>query len=445
MKPIQYTLWGFLALLTAAWLLAEARLPEPTWFAMRGPIVQLSGIVAAGAMSFAVLLALRPAWLEARLNGLDKMYRLHKWLGIVALAAATLHWWWAQGSKWMVAWGWLARPARGPRPAAGNTFAALLDAWRGPAEHAGEWAFYGAAVLLALAKRFPYRKFMRTHSWLAAFYLVFAWHSLVLMRRDYWAKPVGWLVAALLIAGTVSAALILFGRVGRGRKIKGRVAALAHDAQDPLLRLELELEPGWPGHAAGQFAFVTTDPKEGAHPYTIVSAWDASRRQLAFVIKALGDHTRELPRTLRVGQTVTVEGPYGRFTFEGPEKRQIWIGAGIGITPFLARLEELRARQDGENGGGVPIDLFHPVADAAKEALDKLAAGARAAGVTPHILISPRDGLLTGDDIRAAVPGWKDAGIWFCGPADFGRALRADFIAQGFPPDAFRQELFEMR
>ena len=93
----------------------------------------------------------------------------------------------------------------------------------------------------------------------------------------------------------------------------------------------------------------------------------------------------------------------------------------------------------------MPIDLFHPVADSAKEALDKLAAYARAVCVTPHLLISPRDGFLTGDDIRAAVPGWKDAGIWFCGPADFGRALRADFIAQGFPPDAFRQELFEMR
>jgi predicted ferric reductase len=33
------------------------------------------------------------------------MYRLHKWLGIAALAAGVLHWWWAKGTKWMVGWG----------------------------------------------------------------------------------------------------------------------------------------------------------------------------------------------------------------------------------------------------------------------------------------------------------------------------------------------------
>jgi ferredoxin-NADP reductase len=43
------------------------------------------------------------------------------------------------------------------------------------------------------------------------------------------------------------------------------------------------------------------------------------------------------------------------------------------------------------------------------------------------------------------VPGWKDASVWFCGPTAFGRALRADLLAQGLEPEAFHQELFEMR
>lgn len=60
--------------------------------------------------------ALRPRWLEPRLDGLDKIYRLHKWLGVGALIVSVLHWWWAQGTKWMVGWGWLTRPQRGPRP-----------------------------------------------------------------------------------------------------------------------------------------------------------------------------------------------------------------------------------------------------------------------------------------------------------------------------------------
>ena len=39
----------------------------------------------------------------------------------------------------------------------------------------------------------------------------------------------------------------------------------------------------------------------------------------------------------------------------------------------------------------------------------------------------------------------KNASVWFCGPAGFGQALRADLTAQGLPDDAFHQELFQMR
>ena len=45
-----------------------------------------------------------------------------------------------------------------------------------------------------------------------------------------------------------------------------------------------------------------------------------------------------------------------------------------------------------------------------------------------------------------AVPGWREASVWFCGPGGFGAALRQDFAAQGFPvEDRFHQELFAMR
>ena len=63
-----------------------------------------------------------------------------------------------------------------------------------------------------------------------------------------------------------------------------------------------------------------------------------------------------------------------------------------------------------------------------------------------HLLISGRDGYLTGERIRAAVPDWRQASIWFCGPAGFGRALREDFARQGFDVHRhFHQEMFDMR
>jgi predicted ferric reductase len=441
MKPIKIVFWGALLFPVFLWLMADSFPATPGWFVWRPAVVQLSGILAIGVMSLAVLLALRPLWLEEKLNGLDKMYRLHKWLGIAALALGLVHWWWAQGTKWMVDWGWLTRPEREPHPPAEpGTLEALLDAWHQPAEVVGEWAFYAALFLLALAlvKRFPYRIFAKTHTLLAVLYLLLAWHSLTLLRKTYWAEPVGWLVALLLVAGSLATLLILCKRTGHHRKVKGKVVALEQDREGDTLRVEVALAHGWQGHAAGQFAFVTSDPKEGAHPYTIATAWNEKTQRLAFIIKALGDHTRELPETLRVDHPVTVEGPYGCFTFDGAEKRQIWIGAGIGITPFLARLQTLREAPDGR-----AITLFHPVGAAAAESLKTIEAAA--ARVDAHILISPRDGFLTGDRIRAAVPDWREASIWFCGPAGFGKALKADFIAQGFSPDAFHQELFEMR
>ncbi|WP_238138414.1 MULTISPECIES: ferric reductase-like transmembrane domain-containing protein [Glaesserella] len=86
MKNIKLILLGFLIVSSGLWLIADTLFPQPfTYFAFREVMNQYSGIVAFGAMSLCMLLATRPRWLENTLNGLDKGYRLHKWLGITAL------------------------------------------------------------------------------------------------------------------------------------------------------------------------------------------------------------------------------------------------------------------------------------------------------------------------------------------------------------------------
>ena len=40
---------------------------------------------------------------------------------------------------------------------------------------------------------------------------------------------------------------------------------------------------------------------------------------------------------------------------------------------------------------------------------------------------------------------WREADVWFCGPARFGRILRDGLVGLGFPAERFHQELFEMR
>lgn len=444
MLKIKILFVALLVVLTGLWLLADSWLPQPfTYFSFRTVFMQYSGVIAIAVMSIALWLALRPRYLERPLHGLDKMYRLHKWLGITALVVGILHWWWGQGTKWMVGWGWLTRPQRGPRPDPSQlgTLEAWLNSQRGLAESVGEWAFYAAAILLVLAlvKRFPYHWFVKTHQWLALAYLALVYHSVVLTKFAYWSQPIGWVVAVLLIIGSVAAVLTLFGWIGTGRKTPGTIEELIHYPELDVLESRIALEPGWPGHAPGQFAFVTSDTKEGAHPYTIASAWNSQDQRITFITKALGDHTRRLRERLHIGKRVMVEGPYGCFDFEDG-RPQIWIGAGIGITPFIARMKQLATQP-----GHPRIDLFHPTSVYEQAAIDKLTADAEAAWVRLHVLHSQKDGRLDGERIRALVPNWGDTSVWFCGPAAFGQTICADLVAHGLPPARFHQELFEMR
>lgn len=449
MRNIKRAFWGILALLSALWLYAEPQVFQPANFlAFRASMVQYSGIIVMGAMSVAMILALRPRWPEGWLGGLDKMYRLHKWLGITALVVSVIHWLWSQGPKWAVGFGWLQRPARGARPVLENPIEQFLMSLRGSAEGLGEWAFYAAVLLIALSliKRFPYRLFYMTHRLLAVVYLVLVFHSVVLTQFSYWTSPVGVVMAVLMIAGTYAAVIALLGRVGAANQVEGKIASLQYYPGVRTLETEIDVPQGWPGHKPGQFAFATSNPSEGAHPYTIASAWNDRDRHIRFVTKELGDHTNRLREKLHVGQKVKIEGPYGCFDFDNGQPRQIWIGGGIGITPFIAGMEYIAQERHAHADRLPVIDLFHTTADYDETAIRKLKADAEAAAIRLHVMVDARDGLLTGDRIRAAVPDWRDASIWFCGPAGFGEALRRDFAAQGLPvTERFHQELFAMR
>ena len=89
MQKVKLSLWGLLALLTVLWIAADPAVFRASgYFPIRSLMIQYSGVLAIGCMSVAMILALRPRWPEHWFGGLDKMYRLHKWLGIAALVIA---------------------------------------------------------------------------------------------------------------------------------------------------------------------------------------------------------------------------------------------------------------------------------------------------------------------------------------------------------------------
>ena len=444
MKRIKYFFWGILVVMTLLWMLADTFIPEPfTYFRFRNVFVQYTGIIAIVTMSVSLYLALRPVWLEQRLDGLDKVYRLHKWLGIAALTASLLHWWWAKGTKWLVQAGILGAPQRhGKGQEAYTGIHRFFADHRGQAEQLGEIAFYVFLILLifALVKKIPYRTFIKSHRMLAIIFIVLVMHSVILMKYSYWSQPVCIFTGLFMAIGLLSAILILFGRIGAGRKTKGHVTYLDYYPELQVNEIDLLMDEEWPGHKAGQFAFVQSCRKERAHPYTIASAWDPQERRIKFITKALGDYTRTLHDVLQVDEKAVVEGPYGHFTFDD-DKDQIWIGGGIGITPFIARMQDLQMN----NNVKKQITLFHATKEYSEKALDKIQSDADAAGITLHIFHDKRDGFLTGEKLRQMVPYWQRASVWFCGPAGFGKALKRDLMAYGFSADHFHQELFEMR
>ena len=117
------------------------------------------------------------------------------------------------------------------------------------------------------------------------------------------------------------------------------------------------------------------------------------------------------------------------------------VAGGIGIAPFLARLEQLAAA----GGAQEEIHLFYCVAKASDALFPaNLEALCRAANVTLHRHIDEHSGLIDASRIGAQLK--QSASVWFCGPSRWGDALK-DFLKSrhGLPERRFNRELFEFR
>ncbi|MFH1493533.1 MAG: ferric reductase-like transmembrane domain-containing protein [Pseudomonadota bacterium] len=408
-------------------------------WAVRQEGLYLSGLLSIAMMSLAMFLAARPAWLERPMGGLDRMYRTHKWAGILAVGFAALHWLIEMSSDILKTM--IGREGRVPK----EKFTGLLEVLRNLAEDMGEWAIYAvlAMLVLTLWKRFPYRSWRLLHQAMPVLYLMLVFHAALLVPVIYWSQPVGGLLALLFCAGVYGSLHSLAGHIGRSRQVAGTIIAVEYPAAD-IVAVRCRLDEGWRGHRPGQFAFISFDPKEGPHPFTIASA-DQGDRIIAFQIKALGDYTRKLAAQLHAGQAVKVEGPYGRFDISRHDSRaqQVWIAGGIGVTPFLAWLESLLAQPE----NAPAADLHYCTRDSD---MDPFVARLTSLCATlPRIRLHIH-GTRQGNQLDAAnmVTGNNDSRlteIWFCGPQGLAENLKKDLHASWRGKFRFHQEAFEMR
>jgi len=144
---------------------------------------------------------------------------------------------------------------------------------------------------------------------------------------------------------------------------------------------------------------------------------------------------------LKPGIKAKVAGPYGRFQRKSGGGPEVWIAAGIGVTPFVAWAEALEANAP-------PVWLFYCIKSRESAAhLDTLEAIAAANDGFNLVLVesgkAPRLTAATiALSIEAPVPEISAA---FCGPKPMRETLQRDFQALGLRRSRFHFEEFEIR
>jgi ferredoxin-NADP reductase len=171
-----------------------------------------------------------------------------------------------------------------------------------------------------------------------------------------------------------------------------------------------------------------------AHPYSLSAL--PTPTHLRVTVKVLGDHSGELAG-LRTGTRVAIEGPYGAFTRDARERDAVLlVGAGVGVTPLRALLEDLPDHVD--------VDVVLRGSTADDLVLEReVAELVERRGGRLHRLVGPRS-LVRFDEaaLRDLVPDVAERDVYVCGPAGFSASVERAARACGTPPAQVHQEAF---
>src|ERR1700686_2803698 len=166
------------------------------------------------------------------------------------------------------------------------------------------------------------------------------------------------------------------------------------------------------------------------------SFWNdpAERRRYSIAVlrEKLGEGSRHLHDQIRVGDIVEVTLPRNHFPLAEGAERHLFLAGGIGITPIMAMLAELKRRR-------AEFRLYYctraPEKTAFREELDLLAAMGRA--VFHYDGGDPAKALDIAALLREPQPGTH---LYYCGPAGMRAAAAA--ASAHWPPGTVHCEYF---
>jgi predicted ferric reductase len=411
-----------LAAISSAVVLAA--IPRADWFSSAAMSLS-AGVAALSMMGMAALLGSRWRWVEGLFGGLDRVYEVHKWLGVWALALASVHLVFKAGAP-----GWdtasiLALPPYWTRLVRQLSYVAL-----------------GLIVLLALNRKIPYGTWRWWHKLSGPLFLVVVLHWLSFKSPIALASPGGAWLALCATLGVAGAAWKLLLYPFFSRHAEYRVTAVTPGPSS----VRLDLAPVGRGisFAPGQFGFLRLlEPGlREPHPFTLASAGGADQ-PVQFVIRALGDYTGKLVAEAAPGMHAEVFAPFGHFRREpSAGVFEVWIAGGVGLSPFIAWLQDEQAE------GLERVTLFNFQTPGREfPGMDELGALARRRGVD-WVPVYEGPAASAFRERLAWLVGQVGAArltISFCGPAGLLAAVRDEMARHGIPASRLRYELFEFR
>jgi predicted ferric reductase len=306
-------------------------------------------------MCAAIILSTRARCLENWLGGLDKVYQMHKRVGKWAFLILLFHPLFLALDRLprvraFLGAMWFRRPA-------GD-----LYAW---GQNVGVAALLLFAVLIALTLwvKLRYHVWKRTHEWFGLVVPMVILH-VALVDADVAKYPLLriWLYGLLVLA-VASFIYIRFLYRILGPHYEYVVSSvekageIVHAVFAPL-NAKMDFKPS-------QFVYLVIH-KEGItpepHPYSIACGYNLGA-EFKLGIKQVGDHTRTLD-LLEAGDRATVYGPYGHFSekFLSAQRDCVFVGGGIGITPFVGMWHVALHSEDRYDRQDVPERLtrLHP-------------------------------------------------------------------------------------
>lgn len=403
--------------------LVAAEIPPNTWLTMAA-LSLASGVAALSLMATAALLGGRWGFVESWFGGLDRVYQAHKWMGVWALGFASFHLVFkAEVDSWETA-SILALPPDVTRLVRQLSYVVLVF-----------------IVLLALNRKIPYNAWRWWHKLSGPLFLIVVLHWLSFRSPIELVSPSGLWLALVATLGVAAAAykLLLYPFVSNHAEYE--VVGVAPGEQAVHLQLvptgdAVRFEPG-------QFGFLRMKAEglREPHPFTIASGHDPDGR-VDFLIRGLGDYTRKLVAETREGMRADIYAPYGRFQRHSEAEREVWIGGGVGISPFVAWLKD----EDAASFDAVTLFYFYTPGRGfpSTEVLEDMARkrGAEFVAV-PEGPASPAFRQRFEEAANAAGP--AAVGVSFCGPKGLLESVRKQMRRNGIPEANLRYEYFEFR